>query len=150
MGAALALMDRALVANPGSAYGWFWSGTLRMLAGQHDTAIEHMETSLRLNPRDRLAAPLTLLGAAHFYKHEFGLAAANLQASLQERPSFAMTYRFLAACYAHMGELDEARKIIQRLRTLSPVVLPSAVPFRKEADRELFLSGLRLAAGETG
>jgi TolB-like protein/class 3 adenylate cyclase len=32
MGAALALMDRALVANRGSAYGWFWSGTLRMLA----------------------------------------------------------------------------------------------------------------------
>ena len=60
MGAALALMDRALVANPGSAYGWFWSGTLRMLAGQQDTAIEHMQTSLRLNPRDRLAAPLTL------------------------------------------------------------------------------------------
>ena len=150
MGAALALIDRALVANPGSAYGWFWSGTLRMLAGQPDTAIEHMETSLRLNPRDRLAAPLTLIGAAQFYKREFELAAANLQASLQERPGFPMTYRFLAACYAHMGQLDEARKIVQRLRTLSPVVVPPAVPFRKEEDRELFLSGLRLAAGETG
>jgi TolB-like protein len=88
MGAALALIDRALVANPGSAYGWFWSGTLRMLAGQPDTAIEHMETSLRLNPRDRLAAPLTLIGAAQFYKREFELAAANLQASLQEHPAF--------------------------------------------------------------
>jgi adenylate cyclase len=150
MGAALALMDRALVANPGSAYGWFWSGTLRMLAGQPDTAIEHMETSLRLNPRDRLAAPLTLIGAAQFYKREFELAAANLQASLQERPGFPMTYRFLAACYAHMGQLGEARKIVQQLRTLTPVVVPPAVPFRKEEDRELFLSGLRLAAGETG
>jgi hypothetical protein len=47
-----------------------------------------------------------------------------------------------------MGQLDEARKIVQRLRTLSPVVVPPAVPFRKEEDRELFLSGLRLAAGE--
>jgi adenylate cyclase len=149
MGAALALMDRALMANPGSAYGWFWSGTLRMLAGQHDTAIEHMQTSLRLNPRDRLAAPLTLFGAAYFFKREFGLAAANLQASLQERPGFAMTYRFLAACNAHMGELDEARKIIQLLRTVSPVVLPAAVPFRKAEDRDLFLSGLRLAVDKT-
>lgn len=61
-----------------------------------------------------------------------------------------MTYRFLAACYAHMGQLDEARKIVQQLRTLSPVVVPPAVPFRKEEDRELFLSGLRLAAGDTG
>jgi tetratricopeptide (TPR) repeat protein len=150
MVAALALIDRALVANPGSAYGWFWSGTLRMLAGHPDTAIAHMETSLRLSPRDRRAAPLTLFGAAYFFKREFGLAAANLQDSLQERPGFAMTYRFLAACYAHMGQLDEAHKIVQRLRTLSPVVVPPAVPFRKEEDRELFLSGLRLAAGETG
>jgi tetratricopeptide (TPR) repeat protein len=119
-----------------------------MLAGQHDTAIEHMQKSLRLNPRDRLAAPLTLFGAAYFFKREFGLAAANLQASLQERPGFAMTYRFLAACYTHLGQLEEARKVIQRLRTMSPVVLPAAVPFRKPADRDLFLSGLRLATGE--
>jgi adenylate cyclase len=47
-----------------------------------------------------------------------------------------------------MGRLDEAREIVKRLGTVTPVVVPSVTPYRNPADRELFLSGLRLAAGE--
>jgi len=47
-----------------------------------------------------------------------------------------------------MGRLDEAREIVARLRAVTPLVMPSEVPYRNPADRELFLSGLRLAAGE--
>src|SRR4029077_15773027 len=133
---------------PSSAYGWFWSGVLRLNAGQPDMAIEHMETSLRLNPRDRFAAPLTLIGGAYFLKQDFETAVAKLQASIQERPGFALSYRYLAACYAHMGRLDEAREVGERLRALTPVIVPSYLPFRNPEHRELFLSGLRLAAGE--
>lgn len=49
--AALALIDRALVLNPSFAYGWYWSGWLHLFAGQAELAIEHFETSMRLNPR---------------------------------------------------------------------------------------------------
>ena len=59
-----------------------------------------------------------------------------------------MTYRLLASCYAHMGRLDEARAIVERLRTITSVVVPSVIPYRNPEHRELFLSGLRLAAGE--
>jgi len=48
-----------------------------------------------------------------------------------------------------LGRLDEARRIVARLRAVTPLVVPSDVPFRKPEDRDLFLSGLRLAAGET-
>jgi hypothetical protein len=37
---------------------------------------------------------------------------------------------------------------VAKLRAITPVVVPSNVPFRKPEDRELYLSGLRLAAGE--
>ena len=47
-----------------------------------------------------------------------------------------------------MGRLDEARAIIARLRAITPRVVPSDLPWRNPEDRELFLSGLRLAAGE--
>jgi hypothetical protein len=47
-----------------------------------------------------------------------------------------------------MGRLDEARDVVKRLRTITPQVLPSDLPFRNPEDRELFLSGLRLAVGE--
>jgi hypothetical protein len=48
-----------------------------------------------------------------------------------------------------MGRLDEAREIIKRLMTLTPVVVPTANPCRNPEHGELFLSGLRLAMGET-
>lgn len=34
------------------------------------------------------------------------------------------------------------------LRTITPIVVPPLVPFRNPEHRELYLSGLRLAAGE--
>jgi len=148
MAAAIAMMDRSLAANPSSAYAWFFSGVLRLNAGQPDAGIEHIETSLRLNPRDRLGAPLTAIGGAYFLKREFDTAVAKLQASIQERPGFALSYRYLAACYAHMGRLDEAREVVERLRALTPVIVPPHIPFRNPEHRELFHSGLRLAAGE--
>ena len=48
-----------------------------------------------------------------------------------------------------MGRLDEARAIVARLRAMTPQVMPSHLPaFRTPEDRELVLSGLRLAMGE--
>ena len=71
-----------------------------------------------------------------------------LLVALQEIPTVAQPYRCLAACYALMGRLDEAREIIQRLRAVTPEVVPSILPWCNPEDRELFLSGLRLAMGE--
>ena len=47
-----------------------------------------------------------------------------------------------------MGRLDEANGIITRLRAITTQVIPDDVPFRRDKDRELLLSGLRLAMGE--
>ena len=82
-------------------------------------------------------------------KREFDKAVSTLLLSVQDHPGFSHSYRILAACYAHMGRLDEARDIVKRLLAISPVVIPSVIPYRNPDHRELFLSGLRLAAGET-
>jgi len=146
---AIRLIDRSLALNPSFARGWVWSAVLRNFAGQPSLAIEHYNRSLRLSPRDRLAVFGLPLGTAHFFNKQFDDAAAILLASLEEAPGFAVTYRFLASCYAHMGRLDEAREIVTRLRSITPDVVPRIVPYRNSEHRELFLSGLRLAAGET-
>jgi len=82
-------------------------------------------------------------------KREFDKAVSTLLLSIQDHQGFSHSYRILAACYVHMGRLDEARDIVKRLRAISPVVIPSVIPYRNPDHRELFLSGLRLAAGET-
>jgi len=143
--AALALVDRSLALNPSFARGWYWSGILRYMAGQPDLALEHFDNFLRLSPRDRWPAHQAGIGAALFFSRRFEEAAAMLLRSLQELPNFTHTYRFLAACYAHMGRLEEAREMIKRLRALTPVVVPDFSRYRDQQQRELLLSGLRLA-----
>jgi adenylate cyclase len=149
IGAMIGLVDRALAMNPSFARGWHLSGLLRLWAGQHGLAVEHIETSLRLSPRERTGTPLSVIGQAYFFKRRFGEAAAKLLLAIQDDPGFPYSYPFLAACYAHMGRFADARAIVARLRTITPQVVPSDLPFRNLDDCELYLSGLRLAMGET-
>jgi TolB-like protein len=146
IGAMMGLVDRALMLNPSFARGWNLSGLLRVFAGQHDLAIEHIETALRLSPRERVGVPLAVIGTAYFFKRQFDEAAAKLLLAIQEHPETPVAYRTLAACYWHMGQLDEARAIVAKLRAITPQVMQSHLPFRRPEDRELLLSGLRLAA----
>ena len=93
--------------------------------------------------------------------------------SLQESPNSVPTHRWLAVCCAHMGRLEEAREMINRLRAIMLHTAPGAAPYRNPEHREpvqdhlravlrngavqyrnpehreLYLSGLRLALGET-
>jgi adenylate cyclase len=148
IGAMIGLVDRALALNPSYARGWFVSGLLRVWAGQPDLGIEHVETSVRLSPRERVGSTLFVIGMAYFFKRQFAEAAAKLLASFQDHPGYPQPYRFLAACYAHTGRLDKARATVVRLRAITPLVVPVDLPYRRLEDRKLLLSGLRLAADE--
>jgi TolB-like protein/class 3 adenylate cyclase/Tfp pilus assembly protein PilF len=145
---AIALLDRALKLNPSCAGCWQRSGWLRLWAGQPDPAIEYFQNSLRLDPRERRANPFMAIGVAHFFARRFEDAKATLLQSLQEKPNWVPTYRFLASCYVQMGRLDEARETVTRIRSLTNVVVPSAMNWRNPEHRELYLAGLRVAAGE--
>jgi len=146
--ATIALADRALQLNPGFARGWHVSAALHYWAGLPDIAIEHGETSLRLSPRARVGTTQFIIGCAHFVARRFDEAIAKQLIALQEDPSFPDPYRYLAACYAHTGRLDDAREIVERLRAVTPLVVPRASELRNAEQRELYLSGLRRAAGE--
>ena len=95
-----------------------------------------------------MSQPLGVLGMAYFFKRRFDEAASKVLLSIQDHPGFPQPYRYLAACYAHMGRLDEARVIVARLRAITPLVVLSELPPCNPEHRELLLSGLRLAAGE--
>jgi adenylate cyclase len=148
IGATIKLVDRALALNPNFARGWHVSGVLRIFAGHPDIAIEHVETALRLSPRARVGSSFLALGMAYFLRRRFDNAAAKLLLAIQENPTFAQPYRVLAACYAHMERLEDARDIVTRLRAITSVVIPDVSFLRNPEHREFFLSGLRLAVGE--
>ena len=144
----LRLIDRCIALNPSHSRGWHWSGLLRVFAGQPEVGLGHFENYLRLSPRDRFPTYLNGVGEAYFFSSRFDEAAASLLASLDLAPNFPVTYRVLASCYAHMGRLDDAREIVRRLSAITPAVMEPATRYRNPELRELFLSGLRIAAGE--
>jgi adenylate cyclase len=148
IGATVVLVDRALTLNPNFARGWYLSSILRRWAGQPDIAVEHIETSMRLSPRARNELSFFLIGAAYFYGRRYDEAVPKLLVAIHEDPSYSEPYRYLCACYAHMGQIDKARETVTKLRAITPVVVPSITHLRSPEDRELLLSGLRLAMGE--
>jgi len=148
IGTMMTLVDRSLALNPNFARGWHVSANIRFWGGYPDTAIEHAGMALRLSPRARVGNTFFRIGAAHFVSRRFDKAVPNLLIAIEEDPSFLNPRRFLAACYAHMGRLDDARELVARLRAITRNVIPDASYLRNPEHRELFLSGLRLAMSE--
>jgi len=130
IGAMMGLIDRALALNPSFARGWNYSGLLSLFAGHPERAIEHAEVALHLSPRARVGTTLGIIGTAHLVSRRFDQALPKLLLAIQEARTFPIPYRWLASCYAHMGRLDEARDIVNRLRAITPVVVPTASWFR--------------------
>jgi TolB-like protein/class 3 adenylate cyclase len=152
IGSMIALVDRALTLNPSYARGWYIAGTLRIWAGEPEAGIQRIETALRLSPRTRIGWATYMLASGYFFARRFDEAAPKLLLAIQEDPSYPLPYRLLAACYAHMGRLADAREMVERLRAFTPVVMPNTSYLRylrKSEHRELYLSGLRLAMSET-
>jgi adenylate cyclase len=146
---AIALIDRSLRLNPSFAGAWHVSGWLRLFAGVPETALDHFSTSLRLSPRGQRMETLTGIGMGHFLSGRFDEAAAVLRSSLEQYPHFAQTYRYLAAAYAHSGKISEARDAVEKLKKITPMVIPQTLPFRLAQHRDLLLTGLRLATSQS-
>jgi tetratricopeptide (TPR) repeat protein len=134
--------------NPSFARGWYIRGILGNMAGRPGLAIESLVTSLRLGPRGRFGQVFSALGVALFFAQRFDEALAKLLLAIHDDPDFPQPHRFLAACYAHLGRLDEARAAVARLRSITPVVVMDVSLYRNPELRELLLSGLRLTTGE--
>jgi TolB-like protein len=143
-----ALVDRALALNPSYARGWYVSGLVRMFSGQPDLAIEHVEKSMRLSPRDYPGIPAGLIGTAHFLARRFPQAIECLLQSMQEGAMTPWRYRLLAASYAYLGRLDDAREVTRQLRATGACVMPSRMMLPNRILHQLLLDGLCLAAGE--
>jgi tetratricopeptide (TPR) repeat protein len=145
---AIGLIDHGLTLNPSFAAGWHWSGVLRIFAGQPRLAIQHFETFLRLSPRDRIAVYLSS-------DWRSPLLQSRVRRGVRKPAGFARTGSELSnnlprSCFllCPYGRLDDARQIIARLRAVTPLVMEPATRYRNRELRELFLSGLRLAASE--
>ena len=146
----MVLADQAVALNPGSATVWFLSGFIKLRAGKLDLAIEHLETSMRLDPiGPHRAGLIGYIGFARFLQCRFSEAVQLLRESAQQNqgPIFQAV---LAACFGHLGQSDTAQAALIRYRTLTPQPVGkfARMILTDPAHLTLFLDGIALAEGK--
>ena len=144
------LINRALVLNPNLATAWLLSGWIRAFLGEPEMAIEHLTRAMRLSPLD----PLTFLALggiawAHFFATRYDEMSLWAEKAVQERPNYMSGLRMAAAGHALAGRLEEAQKMMARMRQIDPELrvsnLKNVVGFFGSEDLARYWEGLRKA-----
>jgi adenylate cyclase len=115
--------DRALQLNPNLASAWWYSGWIRLWRGEHDIAIKHFERFKRMSPLDPFMSNMHSGTAwAHICAGRYQEAAANADRALNESSNSYQALRAAAASYALAGRIEQARKVMIRVRQIDPTL----------------------------
>ncbi len=145
---AIAAFERATELNPSFASAHHSLGTSLVYAGRPDEAIASLETAMRLSPHHpNFALLLARVGLAHFAAERYEDAVEWSKRSI--RAGIPHAWATVAASYAHLGRLDDARAAVEQLTRHEPdysvadveLALSAMVPSLLER----YLDGLRKA-----
>ena len=125
-------------------------------------APEHVDSmlireALRLSPHDTFAYGwLGTLGMANFNLGKDEEAIVWLRRSIEINPNFSVTHFFLAAAFAHLGRMEEARAAVEAGLTFrsglhyrtAPRRINTSPAYLKQIER--YYAGLHLAGAPEG
>jgi len=146
---AIRRLQRAIELDPNSTLAHGHLSAAYAFGGEAELAIQQSQLAIRLSPRDFLNVIWHTTAAwAHLSADRFEDAVDCARRAIDWNPAFADAHGVLAAASAHLGRIAEARASLDVFSSLIPRSLAdqlSARPFRRPADRERYLSGLRKA-----
>ena len=143
----IAEFERAVALNP-NYVNWPF-GLALVFAGDSRRAIDVTKDYVRLDP---LHAPLAsgILGFAHYMLKQYAQALPMLRDCVSRSPKIRSGHVWLAATYAQMDQLEEARAEVAEVMRLDPnytiggVARPTAA-FKNAKDDKHYFAGLRKA-----
>lgn len=152
---AIRLHERALSLNPNLPMAWVFSGVAHAYRGDHAEALQRIIRYRRLSPMDphaflfdtALMIPHLLLG-----EHEQVLAL-GMQVT-EMNPGLSAAWKPYLAALGHLGRKAEGAEALARLLAIEPGFtirrFLATAPFAREADRQHYAEGLRLAGVAEG
>ena len=147
---AIRRIHRAIELDPNSSFARGNLGVAYNFGGEPDRAIAALQEAMRLSPRDYLMVIWHTCNAwSHLHAERFAESVDCAKQAIDFNPSFPDSHGTLAAAAAHLGRMADAHAGLAGFVRLLPglsLADPRLIrPFRREADRERFLSGLRKA-----
>jgi len=146
----LRAIDRAISLNPNNAVAFAHAGWVHSFLGQPHRAIECVERSLRLSPRDPMMyRTQAVMAYAFLLLGDLANAVAWGERAVERNPNYTVTYRILISALAHADRLDEARLRLAQLVELVPGIsirtLAEQTVFKRSGKLDYILGGLRKA-----
>jgi adenylate cyclase len=144
---AVAAFERATALNP-NYVDWQFGLTL-IYAGASKRAIDVVQACMRLDPFYMQLASF-VLAFAHYMLGQYPQALLLLRDYIAQAPSFRAGHGLLAATYARLGHIEEARAHAAELLCLGPTFTISGAgralsAFKDPEDDKHFFDGLRKA-----
>jgi TolB-like protein/DNA-binding winged helix-turn-helix (wHTH) protein/Flp pilus assembly protein TadD len=137
--------QKAIDIDPNFADGYGLLATALNYAGKPDQADIEMRKAMQLNPMHP-AIYKVIHGEIFFNKREYAKAIGNFNFALQTNPENEESRLWLAAAYAHVGEVEEAAWQLEQIRIsgsdLSLQRIENVIPFKDPGQRKHFIDGL--------
>jgi adenylate cyclase len=116
--AAIAEFERAFALNP-NFIDYRYARALTY-AGKPGRAIEVLDATIRLDPFQRLNHSSAFMGQANYMLKRYEDAARLFQECASRQPNSQWSHLWLAATYAQLVQLDEARKEAAEVLRINP------------------------------
>jgi TolB-like protein/class 3 adenylate cyclase len=118
-----ALIDEGLSYNPNLAIAWTNRGMVSVLLGHHEAALDQFRRARRLSPIGKATDRSDVMMAfAHFFMGDNGEALNWASKVLRKDPNMPTALGVAAMANALAGNIDEARKLVVRLRQILPAL----------------------------
>jgi adenylate cyclase len=145
---ALAKFRRMIKLDPNFAQGHSATGLALMYAGKPAEALEAMAIAMRLDPHYP-GIVLHFLAQANFSLGNYEAAVEQLRKRIARTPGTDSSRMLLAACYGHLGRLEEARAMWAELMQVNPnfslAQRERVLPYRDPRDFQRIADGLAKA-----
>jgi adenylate cyclase len=112
-------LERALELNPNDADALAFMGSLLSQTGNHDEAIDCHRKAMRLNPYHS-GLHLWLLGIAYYDAKRYAEALIPVKEFSGRSPKLMDARLLLAATYAQLGRIEEARTVVEEILASHP------------------------------
>jgi tetratricopeptide (TPR) repeat protein len=151
-------LERALAIDRNMAAARAVMGSALNCMGRAQEAEAHVLEALRLSPRDAMIFEWFLVaGSAKALLGEFAEASAWLRKSIDANRNRPLAFFLLAACLAHLGRLDEARREVKAGLAVDPKFTLQRYRAGAQSDnpaylaaRERLYEGMKLAGVPEG